>query len=337
MKDYGVDVSSGTIFGRLKKIHFLYIKPLYKAIGKILRKANHYHADESGWKLFGITNKKGNYKWFIWVFISKDIVLFVLHQTRSSKVAYKVLFDIEIDDIKNIDKKLLNIKIKEMLNVDKFSSYKSLKKAGLVELAFCWSHQRREFIDLATKYPELKSFANKWIKRIGVLYHINNERKKYNQNDTNFKKYDKELRTKIEEIYSLINIEYDHSVKNAIMDSLKEHWEGLILFVEHPEIPMDNNQAERMLRHMVLGRKNYWGNHSFWAGELTVAMFSIIQTCLLHKISPRAYLTYYFTECAKRGSAPSSNEIEQFLPCKLPDDVKRKLIMIPCLNLLKQK
>jgi len=44
-------------------------------------------------------------------------------------------------------------------------------------------------------------------------------------------------------------------------------------------VDMDNNISERMLRIPVLGRKNYWGNHAVWAGQLSAAMFSIIQTC----------------------------------------------------------
>jgi hypothetical protein len=56
-------------------------------------------------------------------------------------------------------------------------------------------------------------------------------------------------------------------------------------------------------------------------------MFSIIQTCQMNDISPRAYLDYYFTECEKRGSAPNETEIESFLPHKLTDRVKEKLRM----------
>ena len=159
------------------------------------------------------------------------------------------------------------------MNVDKFSSYKMLNRLGLVELAFCWAHQRREFIDLKTKYPETTSWAEQWIERIGNLYYINNERIKCNPEDFLFREYDQKLREKSNEIYSLINIEYSHPAQTAIMNSMKEHWKGLTLFVNNPEIPMDNNLAERMLRPMVLGRKNYWGNHSLWAGKLTAAMF----------------------------------------------------------------
>ncbi|MBU2545204.1 IS66 family transposase [Patescibacteria group bacterium] len=282
MKEYGLDISHGTIFGGFKKIHSLYLKPLYEAMSRELREASHYHADESGWRIFVITDDKKNYKWFIWIFISTDkkIVLFVLHPTRAAEVPLKVLFDIDIADIIKVDKSLLAAPALKCLNVDRFSSYKALENMGIVELSFCWSHQRRDFLNLKTKYPELDKWIEEWIEKIANLYHINNERVKYNSFNPLFKEYDEKLKVEIGKINSLINMEYSHPKQNDIMKSMKQHWKGLTLFVDHPQIPMDNNLAERMLRPMVVGRKNYWGNHSLWAGELTCAMFSIIQTCL---------------------------------------------------------
>jgi len=61
----------------------------------------------------------------------------------------------------------------------------------------------------------------------------------------------------------LINQQYSHSEQKGIIESMKRHWKGLTLFVDNREILMDNNLAERMLRPIVLGRKNYWGNPLF--------------------------------------------------------------------------
>ena len=180
MREYGLPVPVATIFGGLKKLHSSYLEPLYKAMAKCLREAHHFHADESGWKLFALIDNKENYKWFIWVFVSKDIVLFVLHPTRSAKVPLKTLFDIDSGDVKMIE---ADLKEKKIMSVDKFSSYKTLERLGLVELSFCWAHQRRNFIDLGTKYPQLSNWVEEWIKRIGKLYHINNERIKYSPED----------------------------------------------------------------------------------------------------------------------------------------------------------
>lgn len=324
MKDYGLSISSGSIFAGLEKIHFIYLKSLYEAFIKILRESDHWHADETGWHLFVKIDGKENYKWFLWVFISKEIVLFVLHPTRSTEVPSKILFNIDPEELKSIKEPIGNTPVKKM-SVDKYSVYKRLEKLGLVELYFCWAHQRREFTRAKVKYPELKSWSEEWVKRIGELYHINNERIKYNPEDISFKEYDTELRKKIDEMYSLINAEYNHPGQISVIDSIKEHWKGLTLFVDNSDIPMDNNLAERILRPAVLGRKNYWGNHSPWGCDLTCEMYSIIETCHLNEISPRAYLTYYLKECQKRGSAPSENEIVSFLPHKLDESLKNGL------------
>lgn len=163
--------------------------------------------------------------------------------------------------------------------------------------------------------------------RIGELYHLNNERIKHKPGEPAFIEQNKKLKTALKRMSDDIQKEYEHQAQIEVMNSMKEHWEGLTLFVEHPELDMDNNFIERMLRPMVLGRNNYCGNHSLWGGQLSATMFSIIQTCVMHNIPPKAYLGYSLSECAKRGSAPSKEEIDSFLPHNLSEDIREKLRM----------
>ena len=67
---------------------------------------------------------------------------------------------------------------------------------------------------------------------------------------------------------TLMNAFYTKPPQKAQAESMKNHWKGLTLFVDHPEIPMDNNLAERELRGPVVGRKNFYGNHSDRAAEV---------------------------------------------------------------------
>ncbi len=55
-----------------------------------------------------------------------------------------------------------------------------------------------------------------------------------------------------------------------VLESLSEHFAGLTVFVDHPEVPIDNNKAERVQRGPVVGRKNYYGSECL----LGVAKFS---------------------------------------------------------------
>ena len=86
--------------------------------------------------------------------------------------------------------------------------------------------------------------------------------------------------------------------REKVLESLQEHWDGLTVFVEHPEVPMDNNTAERVERGPVVGRKNNYGSGAVWAGELAAMLFSVFQTLCLWDINPRVWLTAYLQACA---------------------------------------
>jgi transposase len=330
MKSIGIEVSSGTIISGFKKIYFNFISALYQAMIEELRKSNHWHADETGWNVFLELEGKTNFRWFMWVFISKDVVVFVPAPTRSAKVPAKVLFNIDEEDLKKLskDKSILDSNTKPVLNVDEYSGYEALQNRNLVCLSYCWFHQNRKFEDLITKYPqnkELVVWAEMWITKIAELFKVNNERIKYDPKSSNFAIYHKNVKDIINWIEQELEKQYNHQAQIEIINSTKQHWPGLTLFVNHPEIPMTNNISERMLKLVVLGENNYWGSCSIWGANLVAAIHSIIQTCLQNNISPVAYLIYYFEECAKRGSAPDEQEIVSFLPHKLPEDIKKKL------------
>jgi len=326
MQEYGLMVGSRTIFNGLKKIYQLYLESLYQGLIKSVRESKHIHMDESGWKVFAVIVEKGNCNCFIWVFVCKNIkiVLYVICPSRAAFVPCKTLFDVYyIEEAKLLEH--IPAGNKKCITVDKFSSYKTLERLGLVEISYCWAHQRREFIQAKTKYPKLKKWADTWIGKIAQLYHINNERIKHNLETASFKNYDVKLREAIDWMSSEINQPYSHPQQTATMESMKKHWQGLILFVDNSDVSMDNNISERMLRGPVLGRKNYWGNHALWAGQLSAEMFSIVQTCISNDVSPKEYLTWYLSECVKKGSAPSEDEIDSFLPHNLTSDMREKL------------
>ena len=73
------------------------------------------------------------------------------------------------------------------------------------------------------------------------------------------------------------------------------HWDGLMVFVDHPDVPMDNSEAERQLRGPAMGRKNLLGFRSAtWAGELAERCFSLFATLLLAGLNVRTWLTALF-------------------------------------------
>ena len=68
-----------------------------------------------------------------------------------------------------------------------------------------------------------------------------------------------------------------------------ENYDGLTLFLTEPEVPIDNNSQERLLRSHVVGRKTWYGTHSERGAETAAVLFSIVETCKLNKVNPREY------------------------------------------------
>jgi transposase len=96
------------------------------------------------------------------------------------------------------------------------------------------------------------------------------------------------------------------AVQRKVLNSLKKHWKGLTVFLNHPEVPMDNNPAEQSMRNPVLGRKGYYGSGSIWSARLAAMMFSIFQTLSIWNLNPRTWLRLYLDACANNGGAPLS-------------------------------
>ena len=98
--------------------------------------------------------------------------------------------------------------------------------------------------------------------------------------------------------------------------SLLNRWHGLTLFVDNPQVPLDNNLAENTIRAAVTGRKNYYGSGSVWSAHLAAALFSILKTLVLWGINPRHWLNAYLSACADNGGHPPA-DITPFIPWQM--------------------
>lgn len=320
----GVDLRPGTVFGGLKTVFATYLKPLYEQLVVELRDGGRWHADETRWYMLRDATRK---LWYMWGFKSEDVTVFVLDSTRSADVPAETLLG--IDDLGQIEApvEIPEEKLK-ILNVDRYSAYKLLANLRLLILAFCWAHVRRDFTDIIKKYPAdrgLLEWARRWLVRIAELYRINNQRTEHPRESEPFLEYDTRLRHALDNMkreidaYLRMDPEQAHEPAFKAMRSMRNHWAGLTVFVDNPQIPMDNNRMENGIRPCALGRKNYLGNHSEWGGELAACMYSIIQTCRQNAINPKAYLKYYFAQAIRNKGPMNAEAIRAMLPGNLDE------------------
>lgn len=322
ISEQGLPLSIGTVTDGFQKL-LPYFTPIYDAIAERSIAAKHWHADETGWKVFETTEDKKNHNWYLWIFHNSETVVFKIHPTRSSEAL-----------IEHFGKDHAG----GTLNVDRYSAYKVIAKKGLFILAFCWAHVRRDFLKYAKGYVQQEVWALSWVERISNLYHINNQRIQHKPKSKLFHEKDCELKKAIadmqkELVKQLADNDLFPSAKK-LLKSLNKHWNGLTIFVDHPSIPMDNNTAERGLRGSVVGRKNYYGSGAIWSSELAAALFTLFKTLKLWKINVHTWLLNYFNHCALLGGAPPEN-ISPFLPWEMTPEKIELLSKPPSYEVLR--
>lgn len=303
----GLSVSQGTLTGGLQRLGEL-VQPLYGRLLEHSRAADHWKMDETRWMVFEEVEGKQGHKWWLWVVVTRTTCVYLLDPSRSSQVPKQHLGE-DADGI---------------LNVDRYSAYKAL--SAPIRLAFCWSHIRRDFVRVRDGYETLGGWADTWIERINRLFHRNKQRVAVRSEQDAFIREDQALRTAVDQMAQVCEEELAqstlHRVQRKALESLQRHWEGATLFVDHPDIPMDNNEAEQCLRTPVVGRKNYYGSGSVWSGIFTAILFSLTQTYLRNGLDPHQVLLAYFNACAHNGGKPLE-DLDPFLPWHLSQAQKR--------------
>ena len=137
--------------------HTPLFEPLGQALMDRLRSERHWHAHETRWAVFVDTEGRVGHRWYLWVFHARSVVHYVLDPARSAQVVTD-----ELDSVK--DAKDVRAVKKAILSCDRYSAYKKFARLhpGVV-LAFCWAHQRRDFLELATRHPLCKAWALEWV------------------------------------------------------------------------------------------------------------------------------------------------------------------------------
>ena len=166
-----------------------------------------------------------------------------------------------------------------------------------------------------------------WIEDIRELYRLNtarlevwDETLRLDHQSSAFAECQRNLKAKLSEMHARFEAHLQepdlHPAKRKVLSSLHNHWDGLTVFVDRPEVAMDNNTAERILRNPVVGRKNYYGSGSVWSAHLAAAIFSVVQTILLWGLNPHHWLHAFLQACAENGGQ-SPTDLSPFLPWQM--------------------
>jgi len=200
---------------------------------------------------------------------------------------------------------------KGVLHADGYAGFNAIfEKANVIEAA-CWAHVRRKFFDVhaANGSP----IAAEALDRIGALYGI----------EANIRGKSPDERQRCREQQSLPLLAGLKAWLEAALPKLSgksdlaaamryalNRWDALTRYAHDGRIEIDNNAAERSIRGIALGRKNYLFAGSDKGGERAAAIYSLIETAKLNGLNPEAYLRDVLARIADH----KINRIAELLP-----------------------
>lgn len=264
-----------------------YLRGVYRLLKKEVLESKLVFADETTHRMLEGHDKES---WWLWSFSTETAAYFDLRDTRSGDVASQLLKNSKC----------------EFLSSDVFSGYgKAVREANeyriknqlpLIANVYCNAHARRKFRDAEKAYKMASTF---FIDRYRSIYFLESQLTELRNKDPDVPP-DKilEIRAKMRPFFEemkahaqqeLFNYPDTMSIAKA-MNYLVNHYDKLTLFLSHPDVPIDNNRAERILRNPVIGRKTWFGTHSVLGAETTAVLFSIIESCKLNGVNPNVYL-----------------------------------------------
>jgi len=196
------------------------------------------------------------------------------------------------------------------LQADAYAGYDAMyAKAGVVEVA-CWAHARRKFHDA---YPTAKPQGKMALAYIHQLYMVEKlakglspeERKEIRQKHARpildaFKQW----------LDAQVLILLPKSAMGLAVGHSLNQWDALNCYVGNGALAIDNNKAERALRCVAVGRKNWLFAGSDLGGRNAAILYSLVASCKLHKVESWAYLR----DVIGRVKTHPASQIAELLP-----------------------
>ena len=176
---------------------------------------------------------------------------------------------------------------------DRYVAYVRMAREldGKVILCWCWSTSGATSSSARPARRSLTPWCEAWVERFASICRLNKERLKHydpglERQTPAFDAAQDQLKKAVDELFAQGEAELaglpDKARQGKALRSLLKHREGLSVFVDNPQVPLDNNVAERAFRSAVIGRRLCFGSDSRDGADFTAVMYSVVGTLALN-------------------------------------------------------
>ena len=274
------------------------LQPLADRLAHLLRERPVLHADET--PVDQLDPKSGkNKKAYIWVYRSTTI----------DDLPPIVVYDYQTSRCGSHPRQFLD-QWKGHLMVDDYAGYKALFQLDITELG-CMAHARRKFFDL--HHANQSAVAAEALIWIAALYKVESDAKELSVEGR------KDLRAQetkplLEKYRQWLDATRatvaPGSATLKAIDYTLRRWPSLVRYADTGHLPIDNNAAENVIRHIALGRKNWLHYGSERAGHRAAAIQSLLITAKINGLNPAAWLA----DVLEKLPTWPNNRIDELLP-----------------------
>jgi transposase len=223
------------------------------------------HLDETPWKIQRKEQKDG----YMWIISNRYGSYYFFKPTRSGQVIKEKL--------EGYDGPVVT---------DGFSGYNILDELNIKQ-GFCWAHARRKFIELEAHDDSVKPILDD----IDGLFEIDRQAQSFPELKEKRRTHS---RATVMSIYHQLQKEHldtrAGSQKRKAIEYLLKRWDGFTHFIYDERMPLSNNEAERTIRHAVVGRKNFYGAATHSGADTAATIYTIVESAKKNDIEPESYI-----------------------------------------------
>jgi transposase len=273
-----------------------YLTDIYHLLKNQLLTQDILHCDETSYKVIESDSAKTYY----WVAESsvhhkQQVVLYYHNRSRSGRVVKEFLSGYS-----------------GYIHCDMWHAYQQLQEVTLVG---CFAHVRRKFYDaLPTNYTDT-NYSTQAVVKIDELFELEREWRPLSKEER-LEKRQEILKPKLNEFFEWIG-DIDALPKTALGKAIEyalKFQQHFLTVLEDGRLELSNNRAERAVKTLVMGRKNWLFSTSFEGAKSTATILSILETAKANGLNSRQYMQYLLEELPQLTTTKNPERLEAYLP-----------------------